>query len=175
MHSGRLPRTSDLAAAPVSCRGGQTQDKEQAEAWAQEGRPRAVPVPKEQQEQGSDPWKGDLSLPKPPPPTWAHLSGHSLPSSQDSYSWPHTLLPQWPPDVVTGFLPESTLIHSRYAPLLTTTVPSQGNYILLREMQDMGCGSISLTVRKTCQKTEWRQLSPNMLLNNVPPPTEASY
>lgn len=39
-------------AATVSCRGPQAQDKEQAEAQAHEGRQRAVPVPKEQQNRG---------------------------------------------------------------------------------------------------------------------------
>lgn len=72
-------------AATVSCRGPHTQDEEQAEAQAHAGRQRAVAVPKEQQEQGSDPWKAAFSLPKPPSPPWGHVSGHSLPSSQDGH------------------------------------------------------------------------------------------
>lgn len=162
LQSGRLPRISDPR-------------MKSRLKLKHKGKQKAVPVPKEWQEQASDPWKGALSLPKPPPPPWGHLSGHNLPNSQDGHTWPHTLPPQWSPDIMTGFFPDTILIYSTHAPLLTTTTLSEGNYTLLREMQEILCGSLFLTGRKTHQKTVWRQWSPNTLFNNVPPPTESSY
>lgn len=151
LQSGRLSRISDPPAKllPLFHPGDPRHRMKSRLKLRHEGRQRAVPVPKEWQQQASDPWKGALSLPKPPSPTWGHLSGHSLPSSQDGHTWPRTLPPQWSPDVTTGFLPDTTLIYSTHTPLLTTTTLSEGNCTLLREMQEMPCGNLFLTGRET--------------------------
>lgn len=154
LQSGRLPRISDLPAKllPLSHAGEpRHRMKSRLKLRHMRGDRRQSLCPRSSTNRGVIPEKGtsayvSLLLPH------EHISQDTASQAPRTAIVGHILQPEWPPDAMTGFLPDTIVFHSTYAPLLTTIL-SEGNYILLRRMQEMPCGSLSLTVRKTCPKT----------------------